>query len=387
MGDSVDNIKGVPGHRREGRARTHLARTASLDALLAAAPTIAQKRYREALHRARRRRRGRAASSRASAPTCRSRSTRTRCATAGPSRERCYALFSSLGFRTLVAEFAPTAATSHARLRASSASLAERRRARRGDSRRPAQSASASIATGRRPCARDVVGLVVLGQPGDGALRARWRTPGSPRRRTCRAARRVRHGWRRSLADAGDREGRPRPEVRRRSPARARGIALAGVDIDTMVASYLLDATALEPRARRPGARARRLPRASPQRTSRARAPRRCRSTPCRPASLLAFAGERADLPLSLGAGPASTSCVAKGLERVYRDLEQPLIPVLADIERAGVKVDTAGARRARAQRCRPQLDELSRRDLRAGRRRVQHQLAEAARAKCCSSG
>ena len=29
----------------------------------------------------------------------------------GPSRERCYALFSSLGFRTLVQEFAPTAAS------------------------------------------------------------------------------------------------------------------------------------------------------------------------------------------------------------------------------------------------------------------------------------
>ena len=42
------------------------------------------------------------------------------------------------------------------------------------------------------------------------------------------------------------------------------------------------------------------------------------------------------------GSSPASSSplIVSEHLEPVYRDLEMPLVPVLADIERAGVLVD-----------------------------------------------
>src|SRR5699024_3332109 len=48
MGDSIDNIKGVPGIGEKG-ARELIAAHDTLDALIAAAPAIAQKRYREAL--------------------------------------------------------------------------------------------------------------------------------------------------------------------------------------------------------------------------------------------------------------------------------------------------------------------------------------------------
>src|SRR5688500_18236048 len=48
MGDSIDNIKGVPGIGEKG-ARELIAAHGSLEALLAAAPTLPQKRYREAL--------------------------------------------------------------------------------------------------------------------------------------------------------------------------------------------------------------------------------------------------------------------------------------------------------------------------------------------------
>ena len=48
MGDSVDNIKGVPGIGEKG-ARELIAAHGTLDALIAAAPTITQKRYREGL--------------------------------------------------------------------------------------------------------------------------------------------------------------------------------------------------------------------------------------------------------------------------------------------------------------------------------------------------
>jgi DNA polymerase-1 len=59
------------------------------------------------------------------------------------------------------------------------------------------------------------------------------------------------------------------------------------------------------------------------------------------PRSLAAFAGERADLPLGLAPGFV-TDLEQAGLTTVYCDYERPLIPVLAAIERAGVKVDTA---------------------------------------------
>jgi DNA polymerase-1 len=58
-------------------------------------------------------------------------------------------------------------------------------------------------------------------------------------------------------------------------------------------------------------------------------------------ASLVVYAGERADLPLGLA--PRLVEDVTReGLMGVYQELEAPLVPVLADVERAGIKVDTA---------------------------------------------
>src|SRR6476661_112863 len=48
MGDTIDNIKGVPGIGDKG-ARELIATHGSLEALIEAAPTIPQKRYREPL--------------------------------------------------------------------------------------------------------------------------------------------------------------------------------------------------------------------------------------------------------------------------------------------------------------------------------------------------
>ncbi len=56
--------------------------------------------------------------------------------------------------------------------------------------------------------------------------------------------------------------------------------------------------------------------------------------------SLVSFAGERADLPLSLAAD-LRADLDREQLRSVYDELEAPLVPVLADIERAGVRVDT----------------------------------------------
>jgi len=54
---------------------------------------------------------------------------------------------------------------------------------------------------------------------------------------------------------------------------------------------------------------------------------------------VLSFAGERADLARQLS-NRLAPLLVTDQLEDVYRDLEMPLIPVLAAIERAGVRID-----------------------------------------------
>jgi DNA polymerase-1 len=54
----------------------------------------------------------------------------------------------------------------------------------------------------------------------------------------------------------------------------------------------------------------------------------------------LAYAAERADLPLQL-AGILRGKLAADGLSAVYEELEWPLVPVLAALEQVGVRVDT----------------------------------------------
>ena len=109
--------QGRAGHRREGRARSdrHVRRRSRT--LLAHAGEVSNKRYREGLLEPRRTTRGRAASWRGSGSTC---PVRVRSRGAALSRRRpaaCFELFTRLGFRSLVMEFAPTAETDRQGLR------------------------------------------------------------------------------------------------------------------------------------------------------------------------------------------------------------------------------------------------------------------------------
>src|SRR5262245_45436777 len=109
MGDTIDNIKGVPGIGEKG-ARELIAAHGSLENLIAHAGEIQQKRYREPLL-------ANIDSARQSRELARIRvdvpvefdpaAVRYR----GASRERCFQIFNELAFRTLVAEYAPTADT------------------------------------------------------------------------------------------------------------------------------------------------------------------------------------------------------------------------------------------------------------------------------------
>src|SRR5262245_47369559 len=109
MGDTIDNVKGVPGIGEKG-ARDLISTFGSLDALLARASEVPQKKYREALL-------AHADDARASRELLRIQTDvpvefdinalRYR----GPTRDECFTLFSDLGFRSLVVEYAPTAET------------------------------------------------------------------------------------------------------------------------------------------------------------------------------------------------------------------------------------------------------------------------------------
>jgi DNA polymerase-1 len=72
----------------------------------------------------------------------------------------------------------------------------------------------------------------------------------------------------------------------------------------------------------------------------------------------LDYAGERADLALQLSA-PLVELLKKDDLERVYNELEHPLIPVLVSIERAGIRID-ARALASQAERVDQELARLA---------------------------
>jgi DNA polymerase I len=117
-------------------------------------------------------------------------------------------------------------------------------------------------------------------------------------------------------------------------------IALRGVAFDSMLASYLLDAT----RSGHP------LEETSLEHLGYkaltdedvcGRGGRAVSFARLAPEALLTYAGERADLARQLS-NRLAPLLVTDHLEPVYRELEMPLIPVLADIERAGIGLDAA---------------------------------------------
>jgi DNA polymerase-1 len=352
MGDTIDNIKGVPGIGEKG-ARDLIATYGTLDALLDAASTVAQKRYREALL-------ANAESARSSRELARIRTdvpvafdpdaVRYR----GPSAERCYRLFGSLGFRSLVAEYAPTAqsAARDYRVAVSPDDLA----ALAADLTAAGRIGVGVIAEGTSAVGAEIVGWSFSARPGSAryvpmAHSGLADTPNVSRRELADrlgpilanpAIRKTGHDLKFALVAAG-----------------RIGVELAGLDLDTAVASYLLDATrsshdleglALE----------RETYRAVTEEDLFGRGARTVEMHAVPAASVAVFAGERADLPLTLAPGLAR-DLEAAGLTRLYRELELPLIPVLADLERAGVKVDAAMLASLGAS-MQAELDDLSRR-------------------------
>ena len=340
VGDTSDNVAGVPGIGKKG-AVDLVAQYGSLDGLLERADELKPKQ-REALvtHRDDALRSRELVTIRMDVPLdVDFESLRYR----GASRERCYELFSRLAFRTLVNEYAPTADTVQkdyalvTSLEALDALVADLRAAGEFALRVIGDQASAMRA--------EIVGLsfsrqerhaqyLPLGHGGDedsGDLLAAATAPAQVNRRE--AFERLRP----VLEDAAVRKVGHDLKVDMIVLAR-HGITLRGLAFDSMLASYLLDATrpghpledtALEHLGYRAlteadvsgrGARAQPFSRLSPE-------------------ALLSFAGERADLAWQLSRTLPPLLSTGQ-LESVFNELEMPLVPVLADVERAGILID-----------------------------------------------
>ena len=349
MGDAVDNVKGVPGIGEKG-ARDLITAHGSLDALLEHTADVKQKRYRTALeqHAGEARKSRELVTIRTDVPipfepdVLRYR---------GPSPERCFALFSLLGFRTLIADYAPTAATVEkdygvVRTEAELTSLMDAVSA-------AGRVGVAVVADSPHAVRADLVGVALSAGP--------------------RHARYVPLGHRTLSADSGP--GRdaalaalagPLADARLRKVGHdlkqasivlgRHGVPLGGLDVDTQLASYLLDATrsshelgdlALE----QLGYRAITLESVA------GKGARAISLADVPVEAVVELAGERSDLALQV-ADRLGPQLARAGVEPLYRDLERPLVPVLADLERAGVRVDV-GALAAQSAALAAQLAEL----------------------------
>jgi DNA polymerase-1 len=348
-GDTIDNVKGVPGIGEKG-ARDLIASHGSLDALLRRAADVPNRKYREALL--------------AHVEDARQSRELVRIQTdvpvevpleslkyRGASRERCFALFSALGFRSLVMEYAPTAESVGRDYRV--------------------------VVAGA-----ELEGLVAeLRQAGRFALHVLTDTPVAMRGRIvglafASAPRRARYlaVGHRTLDGATDLDlpaalaalrplfedpdlGKVGHDLKAAMVALAgHGIGLAGLESDTMLASYLLDATrsahpiedcALEYLTYK----------ALTEEDVCGRGAKAVGFADLPVDAARDFAAERADLALQLAAALEPRLDEA-GLRSVYREMEMPLVPVLADIERVGVRIDQ-GVLAAQSQRIERELSDL----------------------------
>jgi DNA polymerase I len=343
MGDSIDNIKGVPGIGEKG-ARDLIAQYGSLEALLAHAADVPNKRYREGLL-------GHADDARQSRELARIRTDvpvefdvdalRYR----GPSRERAFAHFTRMGFRSLVMEYAPTADTVSKDY--AIVDTADAVRALGNELRAAGRFALRVLPDAPSGMLAGVVGISFA----TGPHRARY-IPLS----TAAAAPADLFGQAEITAPAtglslDDTLAVLRPVLEDPSIQKIghdlkfdaiilarHGVSIDGLATDTMLASYLLDATRsshpLEELA---------LEHAGYKALSEEDVcGRGAKAVSFRAIGVdkaLNYAGERADLALQLE--PTLRHLLEQdGLAPLYRDLELPLIPVLVDVERAGILVD-----------------------------------------------
>ncbi len=333
MGDTVDNIKGVPGVGEKG-ARELITHYGTLDNLLTHAGEVKNKRYREGLlanvEPARRSRE--LAKIRTDVPVdFFPEDLRYR----GGSPQRCFEIFNELGFRGLAKEYAPTADTVTKSYRIVNSAedvhaLADRLRAAgrfalRVLADRPTAMRAAIVGLAFSTSTHDAdyvpVGHRSLGDtdslPLDVALQALGPL----------------------LEDESI--GKEGHDLKFDTIVLARhGVTLRGIEFDTMLASYLIDATgsghlideiALEHTSYK----------ALSEEDVCGKGVKALSLAEVPVDAALVYACERADLAGQLA--PILGALLEKEqLSGLYRTIELPLVPVLTTVEMAGVRIDSA---------------------------------------------
>ena len=340
VGDASDNVSGVPGVGKKG-AIDLITAYGSLDTLLDQAGDLKRKTYRETLlaHRDEALRSRVLVTIRCDVPLdFEFESLRYR----GPSHERCYALFSRLAFHSLMNEFAPTADKMEqdyalvVTLTDLDALIEELRAA--GEfalcviADRPIAMVAAIVGIAFSATDRHARYLPLdNGEAGgDGDLLSEpvathvARQPALDRLTPLLEDKTV---------------GKVGHDLKLDSILlKTHGITLEGLSFDTMMASYVLDA----------GHSGHAIENASLEHlgykalTEQDVCGRGAKALPfssITPEDALTFAGERADLALQL-AHRLAPKLVSEQLDDVFRQIEMPLVPVLAQIERAGIRID-----------------------------------------------
>ena len=340
VGDASDNVSGVPGIGKKG-AVDLITAYGSLDALLDRAGELTQKTYRETLlaHRADALRSRELVTIRCDVPLdFEFESFRYQ----GASRERCYELFSRLAFRSLMNEFAPTAETIQkdyalvVSLPELDALIAELRAAGEFALRvipdRPTAMRAAIVGIAFSTADRHAR-YVPLGHDGAGGSTDLLSDPAAAQIARQPALERLKP----LLEDEAVRK--VGHDLKFDSVVlETHGIALRGLAFDSMMASYVLDAarsghqieeTSLEHLGYK----------ALTEQDVCGRGAKALPFLRIAPEDALNFAGERADLALQLS-NRLAPLLVSDQLDDVFRQLEMPLVPVLADVERAGIRID-----------------------------------------------
>jgi len=331
MGDTIDNIKGVAGIGDKG-ARELIATYGTLENLIAHAGDVKNKRYREGLQ-------AHADDARQSQELARIRTNvpvefdpgavRFR----GGSREACFRIFNELGFRAFVAEYAPTADTIAKTYRVVNTepdlrALVERLKQAGAFVLRVLPDQPSAMRAGIVGLAFSTEARVADYVPtGHRALGAVASLPIETVLTVLRPA----------LEDASiPKSGH---DLKFDAIMLARhGVTLQGLGTDTMLTSYLIDATRSEHK----------LEDLALEYTSYkalkdedvcGRGAKSVSLADIPVEAAVTYAGERADLVVQLA--PIFREMLAKEqLTDVYDTLEKPLVPVLVAVERAGVRID-----------------------------------------------
>ena len=237
MGDTIDNIKGVPGVGEKG-ARELIVQYGSLDSLLAHAAEVKNKRYREGLL-------GNMEAARQSRELARIRTdvpvefNAEELRYRAGSREAAFAIFNELGFRALAKEYAPTADTIAKTYRIVNTedgvrALAERLRA-------AGRFAFRVLPDGGTAMRASIVGISFSTSPREGDYVPIGHRLARQHASACRSRRRSTRCGRCSRTRRSKKAGH---DLKFDAIVLARhGVTLRGLDLDTMLASYLLDAT------------------------------------------------------------------------------------------------------------------------------------------------